>query len=153
MAKNKEETSSALVPGALENLDLNFAELLGDGFSESRVIKIGGKAGQVGQYIGRIVGPGRDIEIKDDKTGEVSMLPTWQFKPVVATDGSVQENVTHVLPSPHVLNAEFGRIWDRCEREKVSCLVAVAYVGQVDTRRGFRVNDYRVAEKYVAQGA
>jgi len=151
MAKSKTET--ALIPGTFDNLDLDFPGFLDDGFAESRVIKIGGKEGQTPTYIGRLVGPGRDIEITDEKTGEIGRIPTWQFKPVVRVDGTVQENVTHVLPSPHVMNAEFGRIWDRCQREGTVALVAVAYNGQVDTRKGRRVNDYRIAEKYLAKEA
>ncbi len=145
MAKDKNET--ALVPGSFSASDV--ADILADGFAESRVIKVGAKPGQLPAYIGKLIGPGRAVEIKDDKTGEVSQVPTWAFKPVTAKDGGIQDNVTHVMLAPHQLHQELGRIFDTAQREGKTALVGVVYNGQVDTRKGFRVNDYRIAEKYV----
>lgn len=146
MAKNN-NTSLVLAPGEIAPTELD--ALLSDGFAESKIIKVGAKEGQVPAYVGKLVGPGRPIELKDDKTGEISEVPTWAFKPVTGKDGTVRENVTHVMMAPHSLNQELGRIFDTAQREGKKALVGVVYNGQLETRRGFRVNDYRIVEKYL----
>ncbi len=146
MAKNT-QTETALVPGSINPTDVG--ALLADGFSEARIISIGVKEGKVPAYIGMLVGAGIPMEFKDDHTGEVSRVPTYAFKPVVDGSGKVQENVTNVIPAPHQLNQALSRILATAEKMGKRALVAIAYNGQVDTRRGQRVNDYRICEKYV----
>ena len=151
MAKEKTVTALVLSPGEMSPSDVD--ALLQDGFAETRIIKVGAKDGQVPAYIGKLIGPGRPVPMADDKTGEVSNVPTWQFKPIAKKDGEVLENVTHVMMAPYALNQALGSIFDNTQsggkHEGKSALVGIVYNGQVDTRKGFRVNDYRIAEKYV----
>ncbi len=102
--------------------------------------------GKLPAYIGEMIGPGRGIEIADAKTGEIRMLPTWTFHPVLK-DGVVR-NVTHVIPSSHQLNADFGRIYDRCKAEGLKATVGVRYLGKERTRKGMQVNNYQVFERF-----
>ncbi len=102
--------------------------------------------GKLPAYIGELIGPGRSIEIADIKTGEIRQLPTWTFHPMLK-DGVVR-NVTHVIPSSHQLNADFGRIYDRCKTEGLVATIGVRYMGKERTRKGNQVNNYQVFERF-----
>ena len=132
-----------------ENEIGTLADFLNDGFSESRIVKVGLKDGQIPFYVGMLIGPGAPIEVVEDSTGEVAQIPTWVFKPLLDSNGKVRENVTDVMMTSHQLNGECARIFAQCERTGRKALVAIQADGQVDTRKGRRVNAYRVAEKFV----
>lgn len=141
--------TTALVPGRFTPEEM--AAFLADGFSESKVIKVGSKEGQYPTYIGVLIGPGKPMPVgdPDGKTGEVSMVATWVFKPVADTKANIRENVTHVMMCSMMLDQELGRIYETAQRNKKRAFLGIIYNGQIDTRKGHRVNDYRIAEKYV----
>lgn len=146
MAKN-DKNETALVPGAMAPSDMS--ALLADGFAEEAIISIGAKEGKVPAYIGLLTGLGTPMEFTDEKTGQVSTVPTYTFKPVTDKNGGVQENVTNVVPAPHQLHQALSRILATAEKNGKKALVGIVYNGQVDTRKGMRVNTYRIAEKYI----
>ena len=143
------ENTNALAVGQFTAQEMS--EFLADGFAESKVIKVGIKEGQYPTYVGMLVGPGQPIAVgePDPKTGEVAMVPTWVFKPVSDKAANIRDNVTHVMMCPHQLNQEMARIYDTAKRDSKKAFVGILYNGQIDTSRGRRVNDYRIAEKYV----
>lgn len=155
MATKKEtaltKTAEATDTKALmaEQLDDAFAEFLSqEGVALVSTVTVGdpSQPGKLPGYIGELIGPGRGIDIVNEKNGEVTTLPTWALHPFL--NGAVQRNVTNVIPSPHQLNADFGRIHDRCKAEGLTALVGVRYLGQVKNRRGLPVNNYQVFEKF-----
>ncbi len=157
MAKNTSRTD--LIPSANTNgedtralmadqLDETFASFLSspDVALVDTILCGDPQDGKLPAYIGELIGPGRGIEISDIKTGEVSILPTWAFHPMLK-DGIVK-NVTHVIPSPYQLNADFGRIYDRCKTEGLTATVGIRYIGKERTRKGNQANRYQVFERF-----
>lgn len=131
-----------------------FAQLVGDGFASIETVLLGDPTeGKQGVYVGELIGPGTPIEMEPDpKTGEVRTMPTWAFHPMAKTASGgigVVRNVTHVIPSSYVIHAALQRVYAAVAPGKVA-QVAMMYQGQGKTRRGFRLNNYRVFERYVS---
>ena len=132
-------------------LPADFETLIGDGFASIDTVMLGAPDdGKLPFYIGRLIGPGEPIKINEGEKDE-SNLPTWAFNPVTKTaDGKlgVAENVTHVVPTPYMVNAACARIMKECERKGSTALVGLMFVGKQKTRKGRPLNVYRVFEKY-----
>lgn len=132
-------------------LPADFQALIGEGFASIDTVMIGSPDdSKLPFYIGRLVGPGEPILINEGEKDQ-STLPTWAFNPVTRTaDGAIgiAENVTHVVPTPYMVNAACARIMKECERKSTTALVGLMYVGKQKTRKGRPLNVYRVFEKY-----
>lgn len=162
MAK-KDENETALAtkgngemstPGSFMPADLEEFLQQDGGFAQIDTVMVGDPAdGKIPRYLGKLVGPGQDIEI--DNNGKVSKLPTWAFHPMARIDGKigVVENVTQIVPSPYVLNAALARVYSECQKNNKSAIVAVFYKGKGKTRKGNPLNEFGLFEKYVPNGA
>lgn len=156
MAKNKEETALTNSPGVnlgkLEN-DAAFAEFIGTGFASIETLIFGDEEeGKTPRYVGVLVGQGAPIERTDETTGEVRQQKTFAFHPMTKlANGEIgtAENVTHVIPASYMLAAACDRILAEAIKNNKKAVVGMLYRGQVKTRRGFRVNDIAVFEKYI----
>jgi hypothetical protein len=161
MARNKstegsEETALAVnaSAGLMDTSMDEFAGFVGDGFASIDSVLLGDpEDGKQTKYMGELIGPGADIEMEaDQKTGEVRSMRSWAFHPMSKTENGsvgVVRNVTHIIPSSYQIHAACSRIFETCQREKKTAIVALIYAGQTKTRKGYRLNQYRVFEKYV----
>ena len=120
------ETDLALLDNAGEIENATFDDLIDAGFTAVRKIKCGDpEFGGVAAYAGEIIGPGEPIEAalegrNQDGTpySSKSLLPTWIANPakvVKRSNGVVefipQAKVTHILITPHQLNAECAQLF------------------------------------------
>lgn len=155
MAKNETTKDIALPQSSSGEIAADlFARLVGDGFASIETVLLGDPAdGKQAMYVGELIGPGQPIEMEpDQKTGEVRTMPTWAFHPMAKTDNGgigVVRNVTHVIPASYVVHAAVSRIHAQLVPGKTA-QVALMFQGQGKTRRGFRLNNFRVFERYVA---
>jgi len=166
MSKNKPaETSIALAPEMTSETSLSpvvdaisremFEDVLGSGGFESVSVKRVGdpRDGKDPFYLGLLKGPGEPFEMDADKdTGEIKLLPTWVFQPMVKNpDGTyrIADNVTHIVPAPYQINYDCSRIWKVCETDRVRAIVALRYDGVSRSRKGNNVNNYGTAVKYL----
>lgn len=156
MAKN--ETKDIALPQSSNGeiaTDL-FAKLVGEGFASIETVLLGSKDdGKQEMYVGELIGPGAPIEMEpDSKTGEVRTMPTWAFHPMAKDNNGgigVVRNVTHVVPASYVIHAALQRVHTEVlNKQGQVAQVALMYQGQGKTRRGYRLNNFRVFERYVA---
>lgn len=132
--------------------DAAMADFIGEGFAQIETVIFGEGDGKIGRYVGQLIGHGAPIERADQGTGEVSAQKTFAFHPMTRTeDGTIGavENVTHVIPASYMMAAACDRILEEAQKRGKTAIVGLIYRGQVPTRRGFRVNDIGVFEKYV----
>ncbi len=143
------------VKGSYMPSDLEEFILKDGGFAQVDTVLIGDPAdGKVPYYLGKLIGKGADIDILNE--GKVNKLPTWAFHPMVKSENGMigsAENVTQVIPAPHVLNAHLLRIYAESEKRGADAIVAVFAKPKMKTRKGNPLNDYSVFEKYVPNGA
>jgi hypothetical protein len=159
----EEETSLALSePGGM--MAATFDDLVNaPGVSIVKTIKVGDPAnGGIGAYAGAVVAPGEPVKTTLQVPGAggqmvtiEGLLPTWSCHPVklVKTDDGVEwrvvPNVTHVIITPHQLNAALARILKRAEEVQSVGLFAVRWNGKVSIKGGRQqINDFSVVEKY-----
>ena len=157
MAKVQESKEIALPQSSSGEIAADlFVQLVGDGFASIETVLLGSKDdGKQEMYVGELIGPGAPIEMEPDgKTGEVRTMPTWAFHPMAKTsDGGigVVRNVTHVIPASYVVHAAVTRINTEMQSKPgKAAQVAIMFQGQGKTRRGFRLNNFRVFERYVS---
>jgi hypothetical protein len=128
--------------------------IAGEGFSSIETVMIGSPDdGKFPYYIGRLIGPGADIEM-DNADGKTSKLPTWSFHPAIKLDNGkigFADNVTHVLPAPYMIHAACVRIFEQANRSESHATVGLIFEGQQKTRKNRPLNRYRVFEKYSAK--
>ncbi len=158
---DKEDTSLATAedtamstPGSFMPSDLDEFLQSDGGFAQIATVMVGDPAdGKIPRYMGKLIGPGQDIEIESN--GARSTLKTWAFHPMVKTNGQVgvAENVTQIVPSPYVLNAALARVHSECEKHNKAAIVAVFYRGKGKTRKGNPLNEFDLFEKYIPNGA
>lgn len=160
MADQNQKKTTALASAKPVNLgklesDAAFAEFIGSGFAQIETVIFGDPEdgnGKRPDYVGQLIGPGAPIERNDDKTGEVQFQKTYAFHPMTknpdGTFGTVV-NVTHVIPASYMMAAGLDRILAESQKSGKTAIVGMLYRGQVKTRRGFRVNDIAIFEKYV----
>jgi hypothetical protein len=97
-----------------------------EGIKIERIVTLDAGQGVRGAYLG--IGP--TVEVSDPVTGEVRDLPTHRV--------AVRDNVVVRLLESSQLKRELAVI-------KPGTQVRIIKLGQVDTRKGRRVNDYIVA--------
>ena len=140
-------------PGAISDLTIGDFISRG-GFSEERVIKLGGdpSKGQIPVYLGQFIGAGPDIELADDprrKDGDDDgnkTLPTWMFHPVNPETREAIKNVTHSLISPHQVDVSCKKLAAIQQRNPNARIVAVfQWTGKTETRMGNQMNNVRCA--------
>lgn len=164
MAKNEKSTEivkplsvaeqTLAEPGAVSDLTIGDFIAAG-GFSEERVIKMGGdpSKGQIPVYLGQFIGAGPDIELSEvnQKPGEEpKMLPTWMFHPVNPDTREAIKNVTHSLISPHQLDVGCKKLAALQQRHPNARLVAVIqWSGKSETRTGNPMNNFRIAHTII----
>lgn len=154
LTKNGNGNGEMTVKGSYMPSELEEFILKDGGFAKVETVLIGDPAdGKIPYYLGKLIGPGADIDIQND--GKVNKLPTWSFHPMVKTeDGKVgsAENITQVVPSPHILNAHLVRIYAEAEKHEKAAIVAVFAKAKIKSRKGNPLNDFDVFEKYVPHG-
>ena len=151
MAKDKLEpndTAATSTPGTW--MPDEFLKAMGDGFSQIETILLGDpndkEGGKVPVYCGVLLGPGAPITRDDPRTGESREQPTWSFHPITRM-GPV-ENVTHVVPASYQVHAACQRVWDTAQKNDQVPVVGIVYMEQGKTRQGFRINRFRIFERY-----
>jgi hypothetical protein len=157
MASKVDETALAKMgPAQVQGPTYDeFSRFIGDGFASIDTVLLGDptQPGKQPLYMGELIGPGEPIAMgePDPKTGEVKMQPTWAFHPMGKVDGKpgVVRNVTHVIPASHVVHHACSRIDKESKEKGLAAIVGIAFVGQGQTRKGYRLNNFRVFEKYV----
>lgn len=136
------------------------------GVSVVKTIKVGDPAlGGIAGYAGAIIGPGEPVETTLEVPGAggemvkiKGVLPTWQCRPVaLRKEGDevlwdVVGNVTHVVITPHQMNAALTRIYNTAEKQGAVGKFAARWNGKKSIKAGRQqVNDYDVLEKYDAK--
>ena len=108
--------------GFVENIDATWLE----GIKIARIVKLDDGQGVRGIYMGL----GANVEVHDPTTGEVRDVPT---------------HLVEVRPDVMVRLIESSQLKRELAIVPPGTRVRIMKIGQVDTRRGRRVNDYIVA--------
>lgn len=141
-------------PGAVQGLTIGDFIARG-GFSEERVIKMGGdpSKGQIPVYLGQFIGAGPDIELSEDRKKDddaPKFLPTWMFHPVNPDTREAIVNVTHSLISPHQLDVGCKKLAALQQRHPNARIVAlIQFAGKSETRTGNPLNNFRIAHSII----
>lgn len=126
-------TSAVAAPDYQQFVETVTADWL-EGIKIERIVTLDNGQGVRGEFLG--VGP--TVEVSDPVTGEVRDLPTWRIE--------VKKDIVIRLLDSSQLGREFKTM-------TVGTRVRVIKLGQVDTRKGRRVNDFIVAPETPAAHA
>lgn len=118
------------------------------GFIESVNLKIGDPAkGNIALYLGELIGPGADIELKDEK----GSMPTWQCHPVILQDGKlvVDYNQIHNVIASAQLDAGFKQAAQLAATTNKKVQIGAEWVAKGENREGQPLNVFRICSKTV----
>jgi hypothetical protein len=143
-----ESANSMSIPGTFMPAD--FEDFLSQGgFAQIDTVMIGEDEGKIPMYLGRLLGPGAEVEVQAPD-GTENHLPTWSFHPLAKSSSGigVVENVTHIIPAAHQLHGALSRIYAHVQQTGKIATVGIMTNGRVQTKRGRQLNTFRVFEKY-----
>jgi hypothetical protein len=130
------ETQALTLTDAGAIMPATFDDLINDGFSAVKTIKIGDpKLGGVMAYAGQLIAPGAPVtsSLPDGKGGVIEgELPTWVCHPAVLTKGeggkvifTPQPAITHLVITPHQLNGFCASLYKRIIDDKTGVVLAI----------------------------
>jgi hypothetical protein len=124
------------------------------GFSEERTIKIGDPSlGGIAAYIGQLIGPGVDIDVVNNSTGEVGAIKTWQAHPLNLKTRQINTSITDRVISPHNLNQSWERIFKTATAQNKHAISGAVWTGKIPLEGGKKMmNTFRIFEIYLAPG-
>lgn len=166
MAKQVETTELAKVPTS-EKVGLDYFQksaiaatetagsgaidaLRAAGFIEAVTLKVGDPSkGNIPVYLGELIGPGADIELKDSKDG--ASMPTWQCHPVILIDGklTVDTKQIHNVIASAQLDAGFKQAAQLAVTSGKKVQVGCEWVAKGENRDGQPLNIFRICSRTV----
>lgn len=118
------------------------------GFIEAVNLKIGDpKKGNIPLYLGELIGPGADIELKDDG----GTMPTWQCHPVILKDGALVVDTTqiHNVIASSQLDAGFKQAAQLAATTGKKVQVGCEWITKGENRDGQPLNIFRICSRTV----
>lgn len=158
MGKTKQTDETTALANVQTNLGAltaaDFAGVIEDGFESIETVMFGDSAkDKQPMYLGELLGPGRPVEVgePDPKTGEISVMPTWQFRPCAGRDDDgnliFSDKVTHVAPCNYMVDAGCRAYWDLDGGKPTGRIIGILFLGRGETRTGRQLNRFRVFSK------